>query len=122
PGGGTTNSTITFVGLAVYYEGSPLTKTSLLYEALSDVRVGAPVKLWFGMLSAAGAIVGSPALVFSGLVDEPTIDVDPAGERGMPGTRIVLALESRLRDHARAGGRRYTAADQKLDYPNDSGF
>lgn len=89
---------------------------STLNQAMSDVRVGAPVKLWFGMLSAAGAIVGAPFLTFSGLVDEPTITEDPSG------TRIVLALESRLRNHARASGRRYTAADQKLNYPNDSGF
>lgn len=119
---GTTSVDVSFLGLAVYYDGAPLTKTSLLYEALNDVRVGGRAILRFGLLNAAGAIVGAPFPVYDGLVDEPTIDDDPAGLRGAPGVKIVLALENRLRNHARAGGRRYTAADQKLDWPLDSGF
>lgn len=107
---------VSFVGLAVYYEGTPVTNTSLLYEAMSDVRVGAAAKIWFGFLSAAGAIVGQPFLAFSGMVDEPDVKDDPEG------TKIVLALENRLRNLQRASQRRYTAADQKLDYRNDSGL
>jgi hypothetical protein len=107
---------VSFVACAVYYQGTPLANTSLLYEAVNDVRVGGRVRIWFGMLSASGALVGTPFLSFEGLIDEPSI------EEGPDATRIVLALENRLRNLNRAGGRRYTASDQKLDWPNDSGF
>lgn len=114
--GTTASVSVSFVGMAVYYMGDPVGYRTLLAEALTDVRVGAPVKIWFGMLSASGALVGTPYLVFSGLVDEPTINEDPTG------TKIVLAFENRLRNLQRASQKRYTAADQKLSFPNDSGF
>lgn len=107
---------VSFVGAAIYFKGSPLTNEGLLHEAMADVRVGAAAKIWFGFLSSTGAIVGAPFPVFSGLIDEPSIDEDPTG------TRIVLALENRLRNLQRASQKRYTAADQKLSYPNDSGL
>ena len=106
---------IDFVGVAVYYTGTPLTKTSLIYEALQDVRMGAPAKIWYGLM-ANGSLLGTPYLVFSGTVDKPTAQVDEKS------ASITLALENRLVNLQRANQRRYTAADQKLAYPTDLGF
>jgi len=105
-----------FVGLAVYYLGSPLTETSLVYEALNDVRLGAPAKIWFGFLKPDGTLAGVPYLIFKGSVDQPSVKLDPLG------SSIALALESRMVNLQRASNRKYTSADQHLDYPNDMGF
>lgn len=114
PGGPTSYSaTISFVGFAIYYKGSPLSKTSLIYEALNDVRIGGPAKIWYGLMSN-GALLGTPYLIFSGTVDKPKVVVD------VKSASIALALENRLVNLQRANQRRYTAADQKLAYPTDN--
>lgn len=106
---------ISFVGMAVYYEGTPLSKASLIYEALNDVRMGGPAKIWFGLMSN-GAFLGAPYLVFSGTVDKPTVNI------GRQSSSITLALENRLVNLQRPSMRRYTSADQRLSYPTDLGF
>lgn len=80
-----------------------------------QIAQGSPAKLWFGLLSG-GAIIGTPYLVFSGVVDQPTIDID---EKTISYT---IALESRMTNLNRPTARRYTAADQRLFYPDDIGF
>jgi hypothetical protein len=106
---------ITFVGAAVYYEGTPLSKTPLIYEAMNDVRIGGPAKIWYGLWSN-GAFIGTPYLAFSGTVDKPTVNT------GTTSSSITLALENRLINLQRANERRYTAADQHLAYPDDLAF
>lgn len=108
-----------FVGCAVYYTSASgiIPPSSMLQEALTDAAPGGPAKIWFGLWSSAlGTFVGTPYLIFSGIVDDATIAEDPTG------TKIVLALENRLRNLMRASQKLYTAADQKLSYPSDSGF
>ncbi|MFZ0662534.1 MAG: hypothetical protein WAM66_07580 [Acidobacteriaceae bacterium] len=114
--GGTITQTLSlsFIGVAVYYT-SANNAIAFINEALSDVQLGAPAKLWFGLM-AGGALVGTPYLIFSGLVDQPTVDMDAET------TTISLALENRLSDLSRPGARRYTAADQRLKYPDDTAF
>lgn len=111
----TVGMTISFVGIAVYYLGSPQSKTSLLYEALNDIRMGAPAKIWYGLMSG-GSLLGTPYLIFSGTVDKPTVKVSAKT------STITLALENRLVNLQRANQRRYTAADQHLSYPTDMAF
>jgi len=106
---------IDFVGVAIYYIGEPQSATSLIYEALNDVRMGAPAKIWYGQM-ANGALIGTPYLEFSGTVDKPTVQVDEKS------ASITLALENRLVNLQRANQRRYTAADQKLAFPTDMAF
>jgi hypothetical protein len=105
---------ISFVGLAVYYSATPGGSSSVV-DIAGDVQIGAPAKVYFGLMSG-GAFIGSPYLAFSGQVDQPTI------EAGSDTVSISLALENRLSNLARPSGRRYTAADQRLFYPDDSGF
>lgn len=105
----------TFVGLAVYYTGPAMTVRSLLYEAMNDIRVGAPAKIWFGLLSQ-GSFIGAPYLIFSGTVDKPKVKQSPTAPS------ISIALENRLVNLSRPSNRKYTAADQRLYYPTDIGF
>jgi hypothetical protein len=106
---------LSFVGIAVYYEGTPQSKTSLIYEALGDIRPGAPAKIWYGLMSA-GSFLGTPYLIFSGQVDKPTL------KTGVETSSITVALENRLVNLQRPNARRYTAADQRLYFPTDSAF
>lgn len=114
-GAATESFAASFVGSAVYYLGSPKSKMTMLQEALGDVRLGAPAKIWFGLMNN-GALLGVPYLVFSGLVDKPSVHI------GLDTLSITLALENRLVNLQRANQRRYTSADQKLYYPDDMAF
>jgi hypothetical protein len=111
----TTSASVGFLGMAVYYEGTPLTKTSLLYEALGDIRVGGPAKIWYGHFKN-GAFYGTPYLIFKGTVDKPAIKTSAESNS------ITIALENRLVNLQRPNARRYTAADQHLYFPTDSAF
>jgi hypothetical protein len=122
----------TYLGVGALGEAGPVTESSdvraegtsvrlsgialdLLSETLGDIQLGAPAKLWAAFL-ANGAVVGMPYLYFSGTVDKPEVLI--AKEQ----FNITLALENRLVNLARASMRRYTAADQHLSYPDDTGF
>ena len=105
---------INFLGLAVYYT-APSNASTLINEAMADMQIGGDAKIWFGLLSG-GEFVGNPYLIFSGLIDQPTVDISTQT------ASIEIALESRLTNLQRPTARRYTSADQHLKYPDDIGF
>jgi hypothetical protein len=106
-------TTVTLAGI-----GKAFGSATMVQEALTDIRLGAPVKLWFGLMSSTtGAMIGSPYLYFAGTVDKPTVVTDPE-----TGTAITLALENRLNNLQRPSNRKYTSADQRLEYPDDMFF
>jgi hypothetical protein len=121
PGGGTFSNplpipdayTISDLYLAVYY--TLPTASSLVNDAMADYLVGAPAKIYFGLL-ADGALVGTPYLIFSGQIDQPTIDVSTQS------SSITIALENKLSNLLRPTARRYTSADQHLAHEDDLGF
>lgn len=106
-------------GIDVQAQGTTISLSgidpTLQAECMSDIKLGAPVKLWFGLLNN-GVLIGVPYLMFSGLVDKPVLNT------GVDQLTITLALESRLIDLQRATQRRYTAADQHVAYPTDRAF
>ena len=106
--------TVAAVAFAVVFT-TPEPDLTMTYEAMSDMRIGGPAKIWFGLM-ADGAFLGDPYLVFSGQVDKPTVNTSPDA------SSITLALENRLVNLQRPDNRKYTAADQHLDYPDDMGF
>ena len=108
------NLDISNIGFAVYYTSSSNTST-MVQEALNDFQAGAPAQIYFGLMSN-GALIGTPYLIFSGQIDQPTIDMSTQT------ASITLALESKLTNLMRPTARRYTAADQHLAYPDDIGF
>lgn len=88
---------------------------ALYSDCLTEIQTGATAKIWFALLTQ-GVVIGTPYLLFSGMVDQPTID------EGIDQISVTLALESRLTNLQRASQRRYTSADQRIYYPNDTGF
>lgn len=106
-------TTVTLAGI-----GKAFGSSTMVEEALTDIRLGASAKLWFGLISTTtGAIIGTPYMYFSGTVDKPTVVTDPEA-----GTSITLALENRLINLQRASNRKYTSADQRLEFPDDMFF
>jgi hypothetical protein len=113
-------STIT-EGIEVRADGTSIELSGIdstwLGETMTDVRLGAPATLYFGLLSlTTGQLLGNPYPIFRGSVDQPTISV--SGQT----FSIKLALENKLVDLQRPNMRRYTSADQRLAYPTDSAF
>ena len=89
---------------------------ALLSECLNDIQLGAPAAIYFALFDAALNILGTPYPLFIGTVDQPVIQI------GINEMAISLKLENKLANLQRANMRRYTAADQRLYYPNDTAF
>jgi hypothetical protein len=88
---------------------------TLLAETLSDIQLGASATISLALFDGSGNVLNA-YVVFSGVVDKPTI------APGLKELSISLALETRLANLSRASNRRYTAADQNLYYPGDTAF
>ena len=102
------------VAAVVSFTNAPGTPVINITE---QIQLGSAAKLWFGLLDpSTGAIIGAPYMIWRGLVDQPTVDVSAET------FSVTLALESTMTNLSRATCRRYTAADQRLYYPDDTGF
>lgn len=106
-------------GTEVKADGTTITLSgidpTLLDDCLNDIQLGAPVTIWFALLSG-GALLGTPYPLFVGTVDKPTIPISPDT------IAITLSLENRMANLQRPSNRRYTSTDQMYFYPADSGF
>ncbi len=107
-------------GATVEAKGMTLTVSgvdpALLSDVLTDFQVGLPVTVWLGLFDASGSLLADPIVSFAGRMDQPTISM--SGEIAT----IGINCESRLLDMNVSVERRYTDADQQLDYPGDLGF
>ena len=107
-------------GVDVQADGTQVTLSgidpTLLGECLTDIQVGAPAIFYFGLMANATTLIGSPYKLFAGTVDVPTVSP------GADTISISLTLESRMVDLSRPTLRRYTSADQRIQYPDDIGF
>ena len=84
---------------------------TLYQDSLDDIQLGAPAKIWLACLAPNSlALMGSPYLLFAGLIDRPDFKI------GGESISIQLALESRMTNLQRASNRRYTSADQRVEY------
>ena len=90
--------------------------STLLTDVLGEFQLCGPVTVFLGAFSAPGTLIANPITVWSGLLDQPTIDVsaDTAS--------ISINCESRLIEMNVAVDRRYTDQEQQLDHPGDLGF
>jgi hypothetical protein len=100
-------------GIELSLSGIP---SDLVTKALGECRPNAPVKLWFGFLDEAEAVIADPYQSFGGRMDVPSV------EEGGETSTIKLRVENRLVDLGKARERRYTHEDQQIDYPGDLGF
>jgi hypothetical protein len=67
-------------------------------------------------MDASNGVITSPVVIFSGFMD--TMVINDSSETAT----IQVAVENRLIEFERTRVRRYTAEDQKIDYPNDKGL
>ena len=89
----------------------------LLAESLADIQLGAPVTIWFALFDlVTGLLVDAPYRIFKGTVGKPSIPITPDS------LTISLSLENKMIQLQRPTSRRYTASDQRYEYPNDTGF
>ena len=85
-----------------------------LAASLTDIKLGAPAMIWLAILNSQMQTVGQPYLWFSGLVDKPPIAI------GSEEISVTLYLENLLSNHDRPSALKYTTADQRLLYPDDT--
>ena len=88
----------------------------LLAKARDEDYQGRELTVKLGAMDAANAVITSPVTVFSGFMD--TMVINDSSETAT----IQVNVENRLIEFERTRIRRYTAEDQKIDYPNDKGL
>ena len=88
----------------------------LLSKARDEDYQGRELIVKLGAMDAANAVIADPVTVFSGFMD--TMAINDSSETAT----IQVNVENRLIEFERTRVRRYTAEDQKIDYPNDKGL
>ena len=104
---------LTATGASIVLSGI---QSPLLAIARDEDYQGRPITIYLGALDDTGDLIASPTILFSGFMDVMTIS--EAGET----STISVTAENKLIAFDRSYVRRYTAEDQKIDYPNDMGF
>ena len=89
--------------------------SSLLSEAIDQVRVTGTVTLWYGLFSDA-ALIADPVQILSGALDVPTLT------DGGDACTLDITCENTLLDLNEAPDRRFDDPDQQQLYPGDLGF
>jgi hypothetical protein len=87
----------------------------LLGDCRTDLAPGLQANLYLGCW-ANGAIIGAPYMIFGGAMDKASITMGPET------MSITLALETRMNDFSRASASRYTPAEQRRVFPDDTFF
>jgi len=104
---------IVATGATLTLSGIP---ANLIGYALDEIRHGKKATVWLAALDSAGAVIADPFASFSGLVD--SCDIEENAETAA----IQITVESELIRLQIPNERRFTHADQILDYPTDKGF
>jgi hypothetical protein len=89
---------------------------ALISTALSEDYQDRPARMWLGMLDENLNIVADPYPIFRGRMD--VMDIQEGGETAT----IGVTAENVLASLERARETRYTAEDQKLEFPGDKGL
>lgn len=107
------DSTVEAKNVTISVSGIPSDVISL---ALTEVQRGLAAQVYFGLFEADGVtLIANPVLAYVGKMDQPTIT--DAGDT----CTIGINVENVLVDMNRSVWRRYTDADQQMDYPGDLG-
>lgn len=88
----------------------------LLSKARDEDYQGRELKVLLGAMDAVNGVISNPVVVFSGFMD--TMVINDGGET----STIQVTVENRLIEFERTRVRRYTAEDQKIDFPTDKGL
>lgn len=88
----------------------------LVSKARDEKYQGRELKVLLGAMDSTNSVISNPVIIFSGFMDTMTIQ-DTADT-----ATITVTVENRLIEFQRNRIRRYTAEDQKIDYPTDKGL
>ena len=88
----------------------------LISKARDEDYQGRELKVLLGAMDAANGVISNPIVVFSGFMDTMII------QDGESTATIQGTVENRLIEFERSRVRRYTAEDQKIDFPTDKGL
>ena len=88
----------------------------LISKARDEDYQGRELKILLGAMDESNDVIADPVLIFSGFMDTMTI------QDGAETATINVSVENRLIEFQRSRIRRYTAEDQKIDYPTDKGL
>ena len=88
----------------------------LLAKARDEDYQGRELTVKLGAMNSSNGVISNPVTVFSGFMD--TMVINDSSETAT----IQIAVENRLIEFERTRIRRYTAEDQKINYPNDKGL
>ena len=100
------DATVEAKGVKISLSGIP---SSMIGEALNNMRLMQPVNLWLMCFDTNGNLISSPVVSFAGLMDKSSLDDD-----GSTST-ITINVENVLADLNRPVSRHFTQADQQLD-------
>jgi len=106
-------SDISATGINVVMTGI---KSSFIVIAKDHEYQGRALTVSLGAFDSSGSLIADPVIVFSGFMD--TMVISENGEN----STINISVENKLVAFERSKVRRYTAEDQKIDYPTDKGF
>tara|TARA_R110000796_G_scaffold248977_1_gene376306 strand:+ start:469 stop:1089 length:621 start_codon:yes stop_codon:yes gene_type:complete len=88
----------------------------LVEKARDEPYQGRNITLYLGAFDENADIISSPVILFRGFMD--VMNISDSGET----STITISAENKLIAFDRASVRRFTAEDQKIDYPSDKGF
>lgn len=88
----------------------------LISKARDEDYQGRELKVLMGAMDDTNSVIADPVIIFSGFMDTMVIN------DGSETATIQVSVENRLIEFERNRVRRYTAEDQKIDYPNDKGL
>lgn len=88
----------------------------LISKARDEDYQGRELTVLMGAMDATNSVIADPVIIFSGFMDTMVIN------DGAETATIQVTVENRLIEFERNRVRRYTAEDQKIDYPNDKGL
>ena len=124
---------ITYVGAGTLLSVSPVKESadlaangmSVTLSGVTDPLIskardvdyqGRELKIYLGAMDSANSVIADPVLIFSGFMD--TMSIQDSADTAT----ITVSVENRLIEFQRNRVRRYTAEDQKIDYPTDKGL
>jgi len=88
----------------------------LISKARDEDYQGRELKVLMGAMDDTNSVIADPVIIFSGFMD--TMIINDSAETAT----IQVAVENRLIEFERTRVRRYTAEDQKIDFPSDKGL
>lgn len=90
--------------------------SAMITKARDENYQGRELKILLGAMDSTNSIIDDPVVMFSGFMD--TMTISDGGETAI----ISVTAENRLIEFEKTRIRRYTAEDQKIDFPNDKGL